>query len=491
MFFANGIERLREGGRLCLITNDSFRTLTTHASLRRHMLDHCKIVEILLTDTRHFEGVSFQFAGMAITTLEKCSDPEARRGNLMRLVDLVRDPLQFAAPPADRVSEWRQEDYEALRETPFFVGVPREVFAAARRSGVVRDVARGRQGLAAADDGRFLAAIDEPRVVQAGVAVTLDDDERRLGIPPDKPNWVPFAKGEGYGEYWREPGVVIDWSQEPVTELERRSRFTSGTPRKTYFRNRELYFRAGLTYSVISSGRVSARLMPEGWIFGHKGSAIFTEDEQTSERFLLGYLNSFLATYFMKKLVNTTATADVGYVEKLPYRRPAAELEANVVERVDRIVAALQVDREADVTVLRQEIDDLIFDLFEVRTRETRFGGSTRRSAARAAPRPSRRIRRRARRARRVRDRSNAARRVGRAARRRTFRAEEARAGNARRSAFAPRSIRQGGSRSRGSRCPRPARAVRSMSCRRDLGRGSCRPPRGSAASRSPGSTPR
>lgn len=82
MFFANGIERLREGGRLCLITNDSFRSLTTYAALRRHILDRCKIVEILLTDTRHFEGVSFQFAGMAITTLEKCSDPDARRAGL-------------------------------------------------------------------------------------------------------------------------------------------------------------------------------------------------------------------------------------------------------------------------------------------------------------------------------------------------------------------------------------------------------------------------
>ncbi len=51
MFLANGVQRLREGGRLCLITNDSFRTLTTHAALRRYLLDRCKIVEILLTDT--------------------------------------------------------------------------------------------------------------------------------------------------------------------------------------------------------------------------------------------------------------------------------------------------------------------------------------------------------------------------------------------------------------------------------------------------------
>ena len=108
--------------------------------------------------------------------------------------------------------------------------------------------------------------------------------------------------------------------------------------------------------------------MPEGWIFGHKGSAIFPERDRTSERFLLGYLNSALATYFMKKLVNTTATADVGYVEKLPFRQPPAELDEAVVELVDQIVAALQNDPGADIQPLRDEIDDLIFDLFEIRT---------------------------------------------------------------------------------------------------------------------------
>jgi hypothetical protein len=253
-----------------------------------------------------------------------------------------------------------------LAETPFFVGVPREVFDSARRSGVVRDVARGRQGLATADDHRFLATVDDPRVVATGIAEVLTEDERRLGIAAG-PHWVPFAKGEGYGEYWRAPGFVIDWSRESVAELERRDRTPVGTPRRPRFQNRDHYFRAGLTYSVVASGRLSVRLMPEGWIFGHKGSAIFVDDA-TSELFLVGYLNSSLATYFMKKLVNTTATADVGYVEKLPYRRPSTDVERAVTDRVEGIVMALRADPEADVSVERAEIDDLVFELFEIRS---------------------------------------------------------------------------------------------------------------------------
>ncbi len=374
MFFANGMERLREGGRMTLITNDSFRSLTTHAQLRRKILDRCKIVEILLTDTKHFQGVSFQFAGMAITTLEKCSDAGARAANEMRLVDYVREPADFANPPAWKVSTLRQAEYEALVETPFFVGVPREISGSAQQSERVGDVARGRVGLQTGEDGRFLAGVPRrfqglDRVIDpAELAGPMTQQEQLRGIAERKPHWVPFAKGEGYGDYWRDPRVAIDWSEPSVAELERRSRWPSRTPRRTYFRNRRLFFKAGLTYSVISSGRVSVRVMPSGWIFGHKGSAIFAEAGACSELFLLGYLNSALVTYFMKRIVNTTATADIGYIEKLPYRRPDAETEQAVVSRVERIIAALKADPDADITDLRKEIDERIFDLFEIRS---------------------------------------------------------------------------------------------------------------------------
>ncbi|MGH2499018.1 MAG: Eco57I restriction-modification methylase domain-containing protein [Solirubrobacteraceae bacterium] len=372
MFFANGIERLREGGRLCLITNDSFRSLISHADLRRHILDRCKIVEILLTDTHHFHGVSFQFAGMAITTLQKCSSAEERRQHRMRLIDYLRDPADFGNPPPDRVTELRQEEYERLPDTPFVVGVPREVFESAARSGRVRNVARGRQGLATADDRRFLAGIGQAapelphRIELADLAEDLSPEQRRQGVPAGRPHWVPFGKGEGFGEYFRRAGVAVDWSQDSVDELERRAAWPAGTPRRPRFQNRDYYFLPGLTYSFVSGGRLSVRLLPEGWIFGHKGSAIFVENDTVPELFLLGYLNSALATYFMKRIVNTTATADVGYVERLPFRPPDATLAANVVKRTQAIIDRKTSDPDADVEDLRREIDTAIFDLFEI-----------------------------------------------------------------------------------------------------------------------------
>ncbi len=291
----------------------------------------------------------------------------------MRLVDYIRDPADFASPPPEKVSELRQEEYEALGETPFFVGVPREVFEAAKNSQRVRDVARGRQGLITADDRHFLAGIDRRypgltrTISHSDLAAQVTPAEQTNGIPAHKPHWVPLAKGEGMGEYWKPPSVAIDWSEASVAELRRRDAFPGRTSRKPRFQNRDFYFKPGLTYSVVSSAHLSVRLMPPGWIFSDKGSGIFTDDG-TDERFVLGYLNSALATYFMKKLINTTATAHLGYIEKLPYRRPAADVERAVAERVEAIVAALKADTDADIAALRAEIDELIFDLFEIRS---------------------------------------------------------------------------------------------------------------------------
>jgi len=166
--------------------------------------------------------VSFQFAGMVITTLEKCSDADARADHVMRLVDYIRDPANFADPPADKLSELRQAEYEALPETPFFVGVPREVFEAAKRSLRVRDVARGRVGVQTGEDRRFLAGMGAPAagltnvVDRSEVTTGVGPAERTTGIPASHPHWVPFAKGEGYGDYWRPPGIAIDWSEASV-----------------------------------------------------------------------------------------------------------------------------------------------------------------------------------------------------------------------------------------------------------------------------------
>ena len=99
--------------------------------------------------------------------------------------------------------------------------------------------------------------------------------------------------------------------------------------------------------------------------------------------------------------LNAVNAKFAGYIEKLPYRRPPASIESAVVNRVDEIVGRFADDSDADVSKLRDEIDELIFELFEIRaSRDEIRRFSTGRSDA---PKPQ--IRPRANRPRRVRGR--------------------------------------------------------------------------------------
>jgi len=113
--------------------------------------------------------------------------------------------------------------------------------------------------------------------------------------------------------------------------------------------------------------------MPAGSVFGHKGSAVFSrQDSAVHHLFLLGYLNSSPATFLMKNIVNSTATADVGYIERLPFRRPDKATHDTVVAHVRTITDNLKPDAHTDITDERESIDDLIFGLFEItNSRET------------------------------------------------------------------------------------------------------------------------
>ena len=363
MFFANSIERLREGGRLCLITNDSFRTLTTHSALRRYILDRCKIVEILLTDTKHFQGVSFQFAGMAITT---SSDAPTRRlvGRTRCGSSTTSEILRTS--PLRRRRRSRSCARRSTKPCPRrpLVGVPREVLEAAKASERVADVARGRQGLATADDSRFLAAADDPRVRQAGVAAITTDEEQHKGISPSKPYWIAFAEGGRFGEYVQRLETVIDLALGVGCRARAAGRAPARDPAEDVLPQSGSLLQAG-THLL---GRLERPDLgpptPGGLDLRAQGKRDLRRGREP-ERALPACLPQLcLATYFLKKLVNATATADVGYIESCP-----TGAQRRRSKRQSSIASSKSSPRSRPTRrrrrTARTEIDDRIFDLFK------------------------------------------------------------------------------------------------------------------------------
>jgi len=103
-FFIHGVFFLREGGRLGLITSNSWLDVDYGGDLQRFLLENFKIKAIIESKVeRWFIDADIN---TAITILERCSNAEERNNNLVRFVQLKRPLSEFIPPIEDEGERW-------------------------------------------------------------------------------------------------------------------------------------------------------------------------------------------------------------------------------------------------------------------------------------------------------------------------------------------------------------------------------------------------
>ncbi|MDS0279649.1 BREX-5 system adenine-specific DNA-methyltransferase PglX [Halomicroarcula sp. S1AR25-4] len=219
----------------------------------------------------------------------------------------TRDVSEFGLIPGKPLSYWVPRKLRELYDSDSVLdednaGLP-------SRNGI-GDI---KQGLATADDGRFLRNFWE----------TTETD-----------SWVPFAKGGV--DSWLLPRVIktLYWNSDG-TEIDR---FVNSYPRNT-----DYYFSEGVTFNRVKTSGRRFGYLQEGSIFADKGPTIFPS---VSSWRLISYTNSRLFTYLM--LAQTTERMwEVGQVSKVPWREELESIDA--LERLSkRAVGHLVSKRQYD-----------------------------------------------------------------------------------------------------------------------------------------------
>jgi hypothetical protein len=124
--------------------------------------------------------------------------------------------------------------------------------------------------------------------------------------------WLPFNKGGEFRRWYGNHEFVVNYVNEGAELL--RDADSGLTPG---FRHdgKNYYGREGITWSAISSENFSARLMPDGFVFGNAGPSGFADSDQL--RFLLGLANSKIVSYYTK-IFSPTLNFEIGDVGKIP-----------------------------------------------------------------------------------------------------------------------------------------------------------------------------
>jgi len=95
--------------------------------------------------------------------------------------------------------------------------------------------------------------------------------------------WLPYSKGGGYRRWYGLNYYIIDWGHDGY-DLKYNS--------NANIRNEKMYFKAGLTWSDLSTNKFGARFCPKGFIFDASGPTMFLAKEDIN--FILGYINTIV-----------------------------------------------------------------------------------------------------------------------------------------------------------------------------------------------------
>lgn len=270
-FILRCLELCQPGGRVAMVTQQSWMFLGSFADLRavpeERILDVRKkggflglLRETAIESLAHlgeyaFEEVSAAGAFAALFIIQKQAPIRQHQMMTLRLVGL-KSPEEKATvlekvkyTQSNKILTLpKQIDFIAIPDSPVVYYLGPGILALLTQSQRLRDVAEIKQGLATADDNRFLRYTWE--------------------ILTTSNRWPTFTKGGGYSKWFGLNWYHTDWEHNGarLTVFER-----------SVIRNPTSYFCSGWSYSLICRGSLSLRHFDIPGVIGHKGPGIYTE----------------------------------------------------------------------------------------------------------------------------------------------------------------------------------------------------------------------
>ena len=199
----------------------------------------------------------------------------------------------------DNVFDVDPASFHRIPNTPFAYWVSDEVRELFNSMPAIDAQDRSaKQGLATADDFRFVRIWWEPR----------------------GNGWFSFAKGGSYSRYYSEVHLCVNWHRDGAQIKNNLNE--KGGVRSNVWMLRDtaanFFGRPGFTWPLRTQGGLSLRAVPRGCIFGHKGPMVFIADDSTKELMALLALVNSRAFSLLVSLQMAFGSYEVGVIKRTP-----------------------------------------------------------------------------------------------------------------------------------------------------------------------------
>ncbi|HOV48778.1 MAG TPA: hypothetical protein PLM06_09105 [Anaerolineae bacterium] len=203
----------------------------------------------------------------------------------------------------------RQRDFDAIPGSPWVYWIPDGLRALFETLPKLGDVAQPRQGLATADNTRFLRYWWEVGPARIGFGCQNREEAQKTGK-----RWFPYMKGGEYRKWYGNQEWAVNWRHDG---LEIQNFYGDNGRLASRPQNTDFYFLEALTWTLLSTKGLGVRWRQFGGVFDVNGMSCFPPPWLTW--IALSILNSSLGNYLLQ-LMNPTLAFQVGDIARLPLK---------------------------------------------------------------------------------------------------------------------------------------------------------------------------
>ncbi|MDH5402256.1 MAG: N-6 DNA methylase [Candidatus Heimdallarchaeota archaeon] len=325
---------LDENGILCFILQDNFLTKRRYLEFRKFLLQHFIFKDVILPPQNLFHGTNADVKTV-ILILQKRNknanmDQTHHNFNSVDRLQHQEDYWQYGS----RRFKINQSLFNNTPDLKFFIGHP--IFAIEfiidlyNNNIKIGDIYGGGTGISTGNDKYFL---------------------KKMTNSPGN-GWIRFYRNPGGKQYYYLPK---EWIESDVDKSHSQSR-------NYIIRNREFFYKEGITCSSMGV-EFSACYMESNSLFGINPT-LFHENHDML-LYLLGFLNTKLATYILRGFINRSNMVTASYIKGLPFIMNNNKF-IEVVSLVTRIIKGLQSDLNYNYNELSDNLDKIFYEIYGV-----------------------------------------------------------------------------------------------------------------------------
>ncbi len=310
VFFIKCSEITKRKGYLGFMSPFVWMFIKSYEELRKIFIEGKTISSLV-----QLEYSGFEDATVPICTFVLQNSYTDKKGEYIKLSDFKgpkNQPIKTLEAVKNPNCNWRfqakQKDFEKIPGSPIAYWVSdkvREIFEKNQKLG---DIGEAKQGLATADNNRFLRLWNEVNYNKIGY--NMANSEEAL---ESKKKWFPYNKGGEFRKWYGNQEYLVNWENDGY---EIKNFYDGKGKLRSRPQNTEYYFKESISWTDITSSGNSFRYYPKGFLYDVTGMSYFINESK--QKNLLGVLNNKLI-YTITKILNPTLHLQIGDLVKVPY----------------------------------------------------------------------------------------------------------------------------------------------------------------------------